>query len=325
MTTRVLDAVLRQHPGGVPQRPVHRLRNPACPPVGRWPASSAPGRTGRSRQSRRGQEGPASHGPAAAAALIFGVGLAARRAGHSSVGVDPGHHAASESTADEPASNRRQRQRRYATVARERPRERTRRLRAISPMLPYSSKTFSALVTLIFVTIFNFFLFRVMPGDPAKTFAPRGATTTRRAERDARGLGEGQAAGTCSSGHYINSLFHGNLGVLVLAAGDGRRSDLAPDLADRAAVRHRAAPVRGDRHVARHAQRLASWHPVRPDRSEQRRGHLVLGTRVVDRADTDHRVRVKERAGPVPDRAACSDPRSSLPQWWTSPTTWCCR
>ncbi len=35
-------------------------------------------------------------------------------------------------------------------------------------------KVLSAVLTLLFVTVFNFFLFQVLPGDPAKAFAPRG-------------------------------------------------------------------------------------------------------------------------------------------------------
>ncbi|GIF97858.1 ABC transporter permease [Catellatospora citrea] len=48
-----------------------------------------------------------------------------------------------------------------------------RRLRALTPRY-VAGKVVGAAVLLLFVTIFNYFLFRVMPGDPAKTFAPRG-------------------------------------------------------------------------------------------------------------------------------------------------------
>jgi peptide/nickel transport system permease protein len=48
-----------------------------------------------------------------------------------------------------------------------------RRTRAL-PLRYVVNKIISAAVLLLFVTIFNFFLFRVMPGDPGKTFAPRG-------------------------------------------------------------------------------------------------------------------------------------------------------
>src|SRR6476646_3370479 len=35
-------------------------------------------------------------------------------------------------------------------------------------------KVLSSVLTLLFVVVFNFFLFQVLPGDPAKAFAPRG-------------------------------------------------------------------------------------------------------------------------------------------------------
>jgi peptide/nickel transport system permease protein len=50
---------------------------------------------------------------------------------------------------------------------------RERRPRALAPGY-LARKVATALGTLIFVVVVNFFLFRVLPGDPAKAFAPRG-------------------------------------------------------------------------------------------------------------------------------------------------------
>jgi peptide/nickel transport system permease protein len=50
---------------------------------------------------------------------------------------------------------------------------RARRPRAISLRLVVQ-KLITAMVTLAFVVVVNFFLFRVIPGDPAKAFSPRG-------------------------------------------------------------------------------------------------------------------------------------------------------
>jgi len=68
------------------------------------------------------------------------------------------------------------------------PRVRPRKL----PLFYVLRKTLAAFLTLLFVVVINFFLFRVLPGDPAKAFSPRGrnADPTRLAEiRRDLGLG----------------------------------------------------------------------------------------------------------------------------------------
>lgn len=80
------------------------------------------------------------------------------------------------------------------------------------PLTFVVKKTVSAGVTLVFVTVFNFFLFRVLPGDPAKTFAPRGRNDDPAALVTLRKhLGEGQPLWR-QFGHYIHDLFTGYLG-----------------------------------------------------------------------------------------------------------------
>ena len=79
------------------------------------------------------------------------------------------------------------------------------------PLKYILNKTFSALVLLLFVTIFNFFLFRIMPGDPAKTFAPRGRNDNPEALIAMRKrLGEGKPLYE-KFFLYMQNLFKGNL------------------------------------------------------------------------------------------------------------------
>jgi peptide/nickel transport system permease protein len=87
-----------------------------------------------------------------------------------------------------------------------------RRLRAVS--LRYiTSKVLGAAVLLLFVTIFNYFLFRIMPGDPAKTFAPRGRNDDPAALAAMRvRLGEGKPWWE-KFFLYLNNLAHGELEV----------------------------------------------------------------------------------------------------------------
>lgn len=85
-----------------------------------------------------------------------------------------------------------------------------RRTRAL-PLKYVVNKTISAAVLLLFVTIFNYFLFRVMPGDPAKTFAPRGRVDNPAALEAMRArMGEGKPWYE-KFFLYMNDLFHGQL------------------------------------------------------------------------------------------------------------------
>lgn len=86
----------------------------------------------------------------------------------------------------------------------------TRRLRAVSPRY-VAAKVLGSAVLLLFVTVFNFFLFRVMPGDPAKTFAPRGRNDDPAALLAMRRrLGEGKPLWEKFL-LYLNDLAHGQL------------------------------------------------------------------------------------------------------------------
>lgn len=67
--------------------------------------------------------------------------------------------------------------------------------------------------TLVFAVIINFFLFRMLPGDPAKAFAPRGRNSDPGALREIRermGLDEPLFV---QFRLYLNQLVHGDLGV----------------------------------------------------------------------------------------------------------------
>jgi peptide/nickel transport system permease protein len=87
-----------------------------------------------------------------------------------------------------------------------------RRLRALPPIFVVK-KTASALLTLTFVTIFNFFLFRILPGDPAKAFSPKGRNDDPKALaalREHMGLGKPWYE---QLRLYVRDLFHGDLGT----------------------------------------------------------------------------------------------------------------
>ncbi|MDI1462002.1 ABC transporter permease [Catellatospora sp. KI3] len=74
-------------------------------------------------------------------------------------------------------------------------------------------KVLAAAVMLLFVTVVNFFLFRVLPGDPAKAFAPRGRNADPEALRELRErLGLGDPWYT-AFGKYLRALAQGDLGV----------------------------------------------------------------------------------------------------------------
>ena len=135
------------------------------------------------------------------------------------------------------------------------------------PLKYIVNKTLSALVLLLFVTIFNFFLFRVMPGDPAKTFAPRGRNDNPEALlSDARAPWRGQALVREVLPLHAEPVPRATWRTSFSQHTPVTHGDRRPDLADRAAVRHRADHLGGRRALARHAQRLAARLPVRPDR-----------------------------------------------------------
>lgn len=70
----------------------------------------------------------------------------------------------------------------------------------------------AALATLIFVVLANFFLFRILPGNPEKTFAPRGRNADPEALRQLReSLGIGDPL-SVQFGKYLQQLAHFDLG-----------------------------------------------------------------------------------------------------------------
>ena len=88
---------------------------------------------------------------------------------------------------------------------------RQRRLRAITPT-QVARKLLTALGTLAFVVVINFFLFRVIPGDPAKAFSPRGRNADpERLAQLRRDLGLGLPWHE-QFWSYLKSLVRGNLG-----------------------------------------------------------------------------------------------------------------
>jgi len=104
-------------------------------------------------------------------------------------------------------------------------------------------KTFFALATLVVVIVFNFLLFRILPGDPVKIIV-RSPRLTREAKEkltadfgldkpiwlDAERLGEGDLAGAFDTQFtaYVRALLRGNLGISFRS-----RRDVAEVLAER--------------------------------------------------------------------------------------------
>jgi peptide/nickel transport system permease protein len=104
-------------------------------------------------------------------------------------------------------------------------------------------RIFFALATLVVVIVFNFFLFRILPGDPIKSIA-RSPRLTREAREklrvdfgldkpvffDAERLREGDVVGAFDTQFtaYVRALLHGNLGISYRS-----RRDVAEVLAER--------------------------------------------------------------------------------------------
>lgn len=104
-------------------------------------------------------------------------------------------------------------------------------------------KIVTGFVTLIAVIVFNFFLFRILPGDPVKSITRSPRLTREARERleiefgldkpvffDAEQLREGNIIGAFDSQFtaYVNALLHGNLGISFRS-----RRDVAEVLAER--------------------------------------------------------------------------------------------
>ncbi|TET85150.1 MAG: ABC transporter permease [Anaerolineales bacterium] len=104
-------------------------------------------------------------------------------------------------------------------------------------------RTFFALATLVVVIVFNFFLFRILPGDPVKIIIRSPRLTREAKERltadfgldkpiwlDAERLGEGDLAGAFDTQFtaYVRALLRGNLGISFRS-----RRDVAEVLAER--------------------------------------------------------------------------------------------
>ena len=104
-------------------------------------------------------------------------------------------------------------------------------------------KVFFALATLVVVVVFNFFLFRILPGDPIKSIARSPRLTREARERlrvdfgldkpvlfDAERMREGDVAGAFDSQFtaYVRALLRGNLGISFRS-----RRDVAQVLAER--------------------------------------------------------------------------------------------
>jgi len=104
-------------------------------------------------------------------------------------------------------------------------------------------RTFFALATLVVVIVFNFFLFRILPGDPVKIIIRSPRLTREAKERltadfgldkpiwlDAERLREGDLAGAFDTQFtaYVRALLRGNLGISFRS-----RRDVAEVLAER--------------------------------------------------------------------------------------------
>jgi peptide/nickel transport system permease protein len=104
-------------------------------------------------------------------------------------------------------------------------------------------KTISALITLVVVIVFNFFLFRILPGDPVKGLIHSPRMTREAQEKiratfgldkpiwiDVERLKEGDVIGAFDTQFtaYVHNLFRGNLGISFAS-----RQDVGKTLAER--------------------------------------------------------------------------------------------
>ncbi len=156
-------------------------------------------------------------------------------------------------------------------------------------------------LTLLFVIVVNFFLFRVINPHPERTLARKGEH-----RRGARGHPAAARTGPAAVGAVLAvraAGVHGRSGHLVPVLQARGRNDRRADGADPAVGAPRHDPLDLGRHVARQQTGLEARTRLRPFHVE-RRDHRVLDTGVVDRPAAVHGVRGQPGAGHLPDRRA---------------------
>ena len=127
-----------------------------------------------------------------------------------------------------------------------------------------------ALGSLLFMLVVSFFLFRVLPGDPARTLGRGRFSTPEQLEAFNKTYGLDQPLPQQFL-TFLKNTFTGDLGVSLRYRVPVSGPDPRPDLADAAAGRHLDGPGRGDRRLARHPGRLGARRPVRQGVHRRRR------------------------------------------------------
>ena len=119
-----------------------------------------------------------------------------------------------------------------------------------------TAKVLGSLATLAFVVAFNFFLFRVVEGDPvANLFRGRNLSQSQRAELTKQFGLDGSTGEQFV--RYLEQTAQLNLGRSYTDQPAGRVGDLAQGVADDRARRHLDAALDGVRRAARHRRGLA--------------------------------------------------------------------
>ena len=138
-----------------------------------------------------------------------------------------------------------------------------------------------ALLTLAAIAVLNFFLFRMLPGDPVNSLLPRNVSQAQKQSLRLRlGLDQPVFPGVIRApsgglsidlttlpdslleNQFLTSM--GNLLVLDLGMSFAERKPVdgchrGPPVADGAARRHRGGGVPDRGHLDRHPRRLATW------------------------------------------------------------------
>ena len=189
-------------------------------------------------------------------------------------------------------------------------------------------KVAGAASSLAFVLVLGFFLFRVLPGDPARTLGRGKFKTEEQLEAFRADYGLDQPLPQ-QFFTYLKNTAQGDLGVSLPLPGAGLGPDRRPALADAPAGRPRDPPLGAHRRLPRRHQRLEPRQGHRPDLHRDD-AHALLDAGVVARAcSSSPGSRSAWGRCPGSSRpAGCTRSTPSPGPSATSATprcTWCCR
>ncbi len=155
-------------------------------------------------------------------------------------------------------------------------------------------KVAGAASSLAFVLVLGFFLFRVLPGDPARTLGRGKFKTEEQLEAFRADYGLDQPL-IQQFFTYVKNTLTGRPRRLLPLPGAGLGPDHRPALADAPAGRARNRPLGGHRRLPRRHQRLEPRQGHRPDRHRDD-AHALLDAGVVARPAPHRRLRRRHRA-----------------------------